>query len=277
MNENRLTYVWHDCFVYESKSCVIVFDFWKLPGNFSEDNGGVDKFGKSIAELAQCKSVYVLVSHHHKDHFNRGIFGWHTQIPNIHYIISKDTERSCRYLLKEKSSYTGRYRVEQSKVSVIRPGEEYADNTIKVRAFGSTDIGNSYVVEADGLTLFHAGDLNAWVWRDESEAQEVETALHDYKSKIAEIATEYSAVDYAMFPVDGRMGKDCGEGASIFVRMIYAGTFIPMHFCLYEDEAQRRDYVRKATDFVRYANPARGHYASMTEPYEKLILQHHIA
>lgn len=33
---------------------------------------------------------------------------------------------------------------------------------MKVKAFDSTDEGLSYLVEMDGIRIFHAGDLNNW-------------------------------------------------------------------------------------------------------------------
>ena len=38
---------------------------------------------------------------------------------------------------------------------------------VKIKAFGSTDIGISFLVSVDGVDIFHAGDLNWWHWWDE--------------------------------------------------------------------------------------------------------------
>ena len=43
-------------------------------------------------------------------------------------------------------------------------------------ASGSTDEGVSFCVDFAGVTLFHAGDLNLWHWRDESSVTEIESA-----------------------------------------------------------------------------------------------------
>lgn len=267
--ESTLTYLWHDCFVYRGRSCMIIFDYWhdcvdRLCGNTL-----------SLSDMLQTAGdlpVYVLVSHHHKDHYNRRIFSLASALPDVRFIISKDTARAANYLLKEGSTYAGPLKVDRDRVAVLREGDVYEDSNIKVSAFGSTDIGNSYVVQADGLTLFHAGDLNAWIWKEESTEAEVATAISEFEEKVRAIQASFPRIDYAMFPVDARIGRDWWEGAWRFVRMIDVGNFIPMHFCLYEDEEERVRYIRCATAFALYANPERGKYVSMTIPGETLGL-----
>ena len=41
---------------------------------------------------------------------------------------------------------------------------------VKVRTFKSTDEGVAFMVECEGKRIYHAGDLNNWVWRGEPEA-----------------------------------------------------------------------------------------------------------
>lgn len=266
--EKSLIYVWHDCFVYVGTRCAVAFDYWRDGDGFYGDTVSIDELVRAVAG----RRVYVLVSHHHKDHFNRRVFGWASELPDVRYVISKDTARTVHYLLKEGSTYSGSLKVNPERVLVLREGEEYEDSLLRVSAFGSTDIGNSYVVEVDGLKLFHAGDLNAWMWKDESTEAEVQAAIRDFERKVEAIRARYPRLDYAMFPVDARIGCDWWEGAWRFVRMVDVGCFIPMHFCLFENEEERLRYMRCATTFSLYANPARGAYASMSVPGERLLL-----
>lgn len=267
--ERSLTYVWHDCFVYRSSRCVIVFDYWR-------DCDGV-LYGPvepvtDILEECDGLPVYVVVSHHHKDHFNRHVFEWASRFRSVRFVVSRDIARAVRYLLKEGGSYSGRLRVDPECVTVLGEGDVYEDGVVRVSAFGSTDIGNSYVVEADGLTLFHAGDLNAWIWKDESTAAEVEASVREFERRVEVVRSRFPHVDYAMFPVDARIGRDWWEGAWRFVRMIDTGCFIPMHFCLYQDDSERSRFMRSATAFSLYADVGRGFYASMTVPGVSLSL-----
>lgn len=274
--DTTLTFVWHDCFVYSSQSCIIVFDFWCNPHkpynlhhidfkDFLLDNLHGSAYTESLP-------VYFLVSHHHKDHFTKKIFEFAKILPRVQYIISEDVERSVRYLLRSEGTYKGNLKVDPSTVYTLKPGETFEDSLLRVNAFGSTDIGNSYVVEVDGKRLFHAGDLNAWMWKDESTPQEVAEAILDYETKIDEIEKHFHSFDLVMFPVDARIGRDWWEGAFRFVHRFDVGLFVPMHFCLYNSDKEQIDFIHKATNFALYANSQQGKYCSLTEPYEQLII-----
>ena len=255
----QLTYIFHDCFVLETPSATVVFDFYR-------DGDGEVEHPAFLSRLRRDVPVYLLVSHHHKDHFTREIFRWQKELPLMRFIISKDTRRAVNYLLKPGSIYAGD-RPEPDSVTVLTPGEEYSDENIRVRAFASTDIGNSYFIDLDGHTFFHAGDLNAWVWKDESTPVEVAAAIRDFTNILDKIADACGTeIDLAMFPVDSRIGRDYWEGAKEFVRRFDVGLFIPMHFCLAEDAAEARRFIEASRDFDAYANPERGTYLSMADP-----------
>lgn len=256
-----LTYIWHDCFVVETERCRVVFDFWKDElGQLSEILSGEDK------------PLYFFVSHHHKDHFNREIFLWAKRLRKVHYILSKDTARSIHYMLKEGSTYQGEYRVDKSMVTVLKPGESFTTDDLCVNAFGSTDIGNSYMLEIEGYKIFHAGDLNAWVWKDESTEAEIAAAMRDFREKLLPLEAITKELDLAMFPVDSRIGRDYWEGASMFVRMFAVRHFVPMHFELGETVVEVEKYHADAVRFDLYANNNFGMYHSLSVPGDSLRL-----
>ena len=64
----RITYVWHDCFVVETESAVLVFDYWLDVGGRPSTVPGV------LRSAGTDKPIYVLVSHGHKDHYNPSVF-----------------------------------------------------------------------------------------------------------------------------------------------------------------------------------------------------------
>lgn len=265
-----LTYVYHDCFVATTPQCSIVFDFWKDPTVFDEEAPGF------LSELDRDKPLYVLVSHHHKDHFTKRIFSWATLFPKIHFILSKDTAKSVRHILREDSIYSGQ-RPKPEQVAVLRPGEQYSGCGITVSAFGSTDIGNSYVVQTAERSIFHAGDLNAWIWRDESTDREVAAAMKAFTDILATIALRFPVLDIAMFPVDSRIGTGYYTGAHTLVREIFVRHFFPMHFGLGDTDEERMKYLRDATRIELYANPERGDYIALTSPYSRFALSSPLA
>ena len=257
-----LTFIWHDCFVYNDENSIVVFDYWKDPVS---DNQSLPRF---IATADKDKHLYVVISHHHKDHYNTCVFEWEKYFRNTTYIISKDIKKYSRFIFSETSVFSG-YKPDIKNVVALGRGETYEDSRVKIEAYGSTDIGNSYALEVNGVTLFHAGDLNAWLWKDESTPAEIKGALDGFERVITDIAEKHSAFDIVMFPVDSRIGTDYFEGASIFVRKFDVRHFFPMHFCLGETEEERDKYIRDATAIENYANPERGEYICLTSPFSK--------
>lgn len=273
----KLTYIYHDCFLVEAPEATLLFDYWReMPNDYPNQreyqHTSLVSDPEFISRIRRDVPLYIFVSHHHKDHFNRIIFRWKDLTPMVHYIISSDVEKSIRYMLRANSTYNGdKPRTDQ--VTVLSPGSIYSDERLKVHAFGSTDIGNSYMIEVSGKRLFHAGDLNAWVWKDESTPAEIEDALCDYNSILNTIEAGCGTrIDVAMFPVDSRIGTDYWEGAKMFVRRFDVGVFVPMHFGLGVDADDARRKEQDATRFDAYANPNRGIYAALLHPGDALGL-----
>lgn len=258
-----VTFIWHDCFVVETSDAVLVFDYWL------DADGENRPYPTFLGAISPDKPLYVFVSHGHKDHFNTNIFYWSQNFENIHYFVSKDIGRRIRHILSPTSVYSGP-KTDESRVSVMRAGEFYSDGVLNVHAFPSTDIGISYLAETKNERIFHAGDLNAWLWLDESTEQEIKKAMGDYKACLRDIKTYIDSpeakdlnptehIDYCFFPVDSRIGRDYYNGAKIFVREFNIARFFPMHFDL-GDSAERRIRREDAIKFNKYANLDRGEY-----------------
>lgn len=262
-----VTYIYHDCFVVETERHCLIFDYWKDPLAGIE---GKD-FPPLLDEIDTSKKIYVIVSHHHKDHFSRRIFYWQERFPGMEYIISEDTFRAVKYMLKEGGTYQGT-RPKSGSVHVLQPGDKYCGGEdFRIRAYASTDTGNSYAVECDGRKIFHAGDLNAWLWIGESTPKEVAEAREDYLRILDNIGEEYREFDVAMFPVDSRMDKEYWWGAAQFVRKFRIDFFIPMHFELVmapEEKEQRR---MDAARFSLFENPDYGCYVQLCATRSKLV------
>lgn len=242
-----LTYIYHDSFFIELENrCYLLFDYWR--DDAGADLSVVPDFLKLMNRDLPC---YVFISHHHKDHLNKIVFEWGREMRNIRYVISHDTAKFVRHLLRPDSLWNG-YKVEPERVTILRPGESFSDGEIKVKAYGSTDIGNSYMVEAGGARIFHAGDLNAWIWKDESTEAEVNAELRKYRQILDTIKADYPECDIAMFPVDSRIGTDYATGANEWLKEITTGYFFPMHFCLGETQEEIRRRFSDASDFKAY-------------------------
>ena len=191
-------YLENSGFAVETSEHLLVFDYIR-------DGGGV-----ILSEKVHHPSTLVFVSHGHADHFSSTIFDWRDKSPSIRYLVSPDVPA------------TG------ERVSVLSPLQSLNFGDVDVAAYDSTDLGVSFLVRVDGLTIFHAGDLNWWHWKDESTTQEVEQSEAMFMQALSPlIGVE---VDIAFFPVDPRLGSDFAEGAERFIELVKPKLFVPMHF-----------------------------------------------
>lgn len=254
----KTIYIYHDCFVLKTAEAVLVFDFWKDPYQHGP-------LPNPLMEVDREMPVYVFVSHGHKDHYNPQIFSWAKFFPNIRYIVSKDVRKRINHIITPEGSYKGD-KVDSTKITAMSDHDRYEDNLIDVRSFPSTDTGNSYVVTIGGHSIFHAGDLNAWVWKDKSTKEEVEETIADFNAILDLIAESFGGFDICFFPVDSRIGTDYFTGARIFMERFRIKNFFPMHYELGDDVSSIARLHRDAAAFDRYASPYCRHYI-MSAPY----------
>mgnify|MGYP000925369018 CR=1 FL=1 len=206
-----LTYIFHSGFSLECENCTLIFDFWKDVESPEYKKGFVQQH-----LLEGKKRLYVFSSHSHKDHFNPEILEWKKKYPEITYLFSRDVLEENPEL-KEDAIF-------------LEKGEHFSDDTLSVKAFGSTDLGISFLVSLKDKRIFHAGDLNNWHWSDESSIEESKEAELNYLKELEELKKEVSEIDLVMFPVDNRMGTDYDRGAKQFLEVISVHFFAPMHF-----------------------------------------------
>ncbi|MCD8263730.1 MAG: MBL fold metallo-hydrolase [Tannerellaceae bacterium] len=206
----ELTYIYHSGFAISGSNFSILIDYFK-------DTNAPAKTGYVKEKLLTSgKPLYILSSHFHPDHFNQKVLTWKEEKENIHYIFSKD-------ILKRK-------RAHKEDAVYLKKGDTYQDDQLRITAFGSTDCGISFLIEAEGKKIFHAGDLNNWHWKDESTPEEIDEAEKAYLHEIKEIKKNIREVTLAMFPVDPRLGSDFMRGAEQFIDTIQTEIFVPMHF-----------------------------------------------
>lgn len=206
----KLIYIYHSCFALVGESFTVIIDYYK--DSASQPLTGVvhDELIKRPGKL------YVLSSHSHADHFNPEVLKWKKMHPDIQYVFSKDILENGLARLND--------------ACYLSKGETWSDGVLEVEAFGSTDLGISFLLRLDGKLIFHAGDLNNWHWKEESTGEEVREAENAYFSELDVISRHVGRIDLVMFPVDPRLGKDYMLGAKQFVDRFQVGTFVPMHF-----------------------------------------------
>ena len=206
----RLVYIYHSGFALEADGFSILIDYFK-----DSDPDPAKGYVRSEL-LKRAGTLYILASHFHPDHFHSEVLKWKEQKPDIKYIFSKD-------ILKRR-------RAKADDAIYLKKGDAYQDELLTIKAFGSTDVGISFLIETEGRRIFHAGDLNNWHWSEESTEEEIRKANGDFLAEVKYLKEKVPNIDLVLFPVDRRMGKDYMKGAKQFIEQIKTTIFVPMHF-----------------------------------------------
>lgn len=188
----------HSGFILELEKTILVFDYFQDPEN---------RLDEVLAHSD--KDLYFFVSHVHGDHFNPSIRHFEKRAKG--YFLHRD----CRLNLDD------RHLLHEMEV-----GDRLKAGPLSVHMYGSTDAGGSYMVETEGLRIFHAGDLNWWHWAGEGDEdnRDARDAFFRELSRITE-----KQVDIALLPVDARQQVAREWGVKQFLRHFSARLLIPMH------------------------------------------------
>ncbi|MEG0378733.1 MAG: MBL fold metallo-hydrolase, partial [Eubacterium sp.] len=104
---------------------------------------------------------------------------------------------------------------------------------IQIETFGSTDLGVSFFIKAEGKNIFHSGDLNWWDWDTKSHPNiNPEIEERDFKAVIQKIEERIGShkIDVAFVPVDSRLGGSAYRAAEYFINTLHPKVLVPMHF-----------------------------------------------
>lgn len=231
-----VTYFHHSGFSVACADTLLIFDYWR--GEKKEVNGTAEL---QEVDLQGYKQVLFFVSHEHPDHFDRVIYDF-KHLNSVHYIIAEDMPQDAEG-------------------DRMAQGEKRLYGDVTVRTYASTDLGVSYYVEAGGLRIFHAGDLNLWHWREESTLRQITQAESLYYAAVEPLNGK--PIDLCMFPLDPRMGGMFEAGANHFIMTCKPRVFIPMHW-------QGRSEI--ANDFVRRCRTKFTEGLALTKLRERAVI-----
>lgn len=199
----KVTYLYHSGFAVETTSHFLVFDYWKnTPKNGSLKDGVINP--NEIAD----KDVIVFSSHRHRDHYNSVIHDWQKVIKKCRIILSFDIDP-----------------VEGSKM--VEPNQIYEEKDFTLTTFKSNDEGVAFLLDIDGLTIYHAGDLNWWHWEGEPGSWN-EDIKESYLHEIRLIKRDNISI--AFVTLDPRLKEQYYWGLDYFMKNINAKYVFPMHF-----------------------------------------------
>ena len=213
-------YIYHSAFVIELEKSILIFDFYKFPNNTKKEKE--EFFNRFIKR--NDKKVYIFSTHSHSDHFNKEILTWLEMNENIKYILSDDIK-----IHKHKNFY------------FTKEDDNFELDNLKIRTFGSTDLGSSFYVNTEDKNIFHSGDLHFWHWEDDTP--EEEKSMYDAYIFQLEKITKLDRIDIAFVPVDPRLGVNTLEGVELFYEILKPKIIIPMHFS--DDYSQMKNFIEK--------------------------------
>ncbi len=211
----RVIFLHHSCFLVELEDKVLIFDYFA--GN--RVNGYT--FCGKIPEYAPDTEIFMFASHSHQDHYDLDILRMAERYPNIRYVLSKDIRISPNFLKKHGIDPGVRERV-----TFVTGGKTCRVNDMEIRTLTSTDTGVAFYVTADGVSMFHAGDLSDW--RMEGAGDLINGKMQrSYRHEINKISE--LPIDLAFIPADPRLGKHQFLGLDYFLKNTDANYVFPMH------------------------------------------------
>ena len=197
----KVTYIHHSGFLVETEGFYYLFDYEK---------GALPKMDTE-------KPVFVLSSHSHWDHYN----------PEIFQLLKAHGMRRIRAVLSDDIEAP-----ENVDVLPVSPGKEYElGQTQKLTTFRSTDLGVAFLIGDQKELIYHAGDLNDWVWEEETGDYNREMTAN-YRKEIHALSEclNHRDVDVAFVVLDPRQEKDYDRGMCFFLENISAKKVYPMHY-----------------------------------------------
>jgi L-ascorbate metabolism protein UlaG (beta-lactamase superfamily) len=196
----KTVYIGHSGFLVELEDAYFLFDYYRgeLPG------------------LDTDRKLFIFASHAHLDHYQRKIFQFQEKMPETFYILSKDVKQDA---LKNGGL--------EERIRFVGPEKELETKGCRIRTLRSTDEGVAFLVQYQGRTFYHAGDLNAWYWEEEGEDY-VNMMRRSYEREIQKIEGEF--INAAFVPVDPRLEGQYAQGLDFFMRHTRTDRVFPMHF-----------------------------------------------
>ena len=198
--EAAVWFLGHSGWGVKTKNHFLIFDY--MFDARDPDRPGLCNGSVVPAEL-RGERVTVFVSHEHSDHFDRRIFGWRDRLPGVTYVLGFQADTLPPHVF-------------------IAPRETREMDGMKVTTIRANDSGVGFVVEVDGLVIFHAGD----------HANRNRDLSGDFTPEIEFLQARGVKPDIAFLPVTGCNFGDhvaVETGVEYALEKLRPALFLPMH------------------------------------------------
>jgi len=133
--EMMLWYLGHSGWAIRTANRWLIIDY--APGEPDREDAGLLNGRVKPGELGDLPAT-VFISHHHADHFDRRVLSWAEDI-DAEYVFGWDAPDSL------------------PGIRFAQQDEQRAGD-VAIRAIPATDAGSAFLIQADGFSIYHAGD-----------------------------------------------------------------------------------------------------------------------
>jgi len=193
----HVTYLNHSGFLLEWTNSYWIFDYYK----------------GEIPALNIKKDIFVFCSHSHHDHFNPKIFSILKAYPKVTYLFAEEMKEVCS-------------KIDTPEIYFLENNIDVTIKGLKIHTLKSTDMGCAFVIDYEGYTVYHAGDLHWWYWDGEDPDWNAQMTA-DYKKEIEYLKEK--TLDIAFTPLDPRQGNEYALGMNYLLNIAKVKNVFPMH------------------------------------------------
>ncbi len=201
--EASVWFLGHSGWAVKTQNHFLIFDYFcntwdRKPGDSCLASGFI------LPEQMQDQKVTVFATHAHGDHYDSRIFNWKNTIADIEYVL-------CWNQNTDGNDYT-----------MIPVHEEKKVRDMNIYVNYSTDLGGGYLVEVDGLVLFHMGD----------HANGEDGLMQAFTDEIDVIAEKDKDIDIVFGGIRGcSLGQpeQVKKGIYYTLEKLQPKLFVPMH------------------------------------------------
>jgi ankyrin repeat protein len=218
--EAMVWFLGHSGWAIKTSDHFLVFDYFDDPRARKADHPCLSSGCLKMEDLKD-QNLTVFSTHSHQDHFNPSIFSWKEANPGIEYLL-------CFQPDGIGDGYT-----------YLPVNTETAVDDMNIYSIKSTDGGGGFLVEVDGLIIFHMGD----------HANGADGLAPEFTREIDLVAAKGKQIDIMFGPIRGcSLGtpEQVKTGTKYALEKLHPELFVPMHSGSYTLEY--RKFVRQAAE-----------------------------
>jgi len=222
-------YLGHAGWAVKTKNTFLIFDYWERgkPDQPLLANGRINP--EEIKDL----DVYVFSSHEHYDHYDEIIFDWEKTIDRLTFIFGWQNNRGKNHVCLSPR--------ERKKIGRVE--------ALLVNSPDANPLDNAFLVKADGITVYHAGDYGIL-----GGIEEITTIYNQDMQFLKEDANELDIMFLAARLLNGKVP----EYINFSIETAKPRVFFPMHYqsseYLFQELADEIDKSSTTTKIIAPEN-----------------------